>query len=217
MVEPTKLLSNALSFMAPPNTAESLERLRDSYKVPPERETISGAERKAPRLFSQAVDPPQNISALNHPARDDAGVEPRDNEGGDRAVIRIVLADSENIYRVGIQKIFALEDDIRVIAQADTQTGLLGTIQRFPTDVILLVEGKLIASTVDAIPELVRRAPKVKIIVNAAQNDKTNTVELYRQGVQGIITRSIPPACWSSAYAGSPQGKPGSTTSPSTG
>jgi two-component system, NarL family, nitrate/nitrite response regulator NarL len=150
-------------------------------------------ERKAPRLFSQAVDPPQSITALNHPARDDAGVEPRDYKGGDGAVICIVLADSENIYRVGIQKIFALEDDIRVIAQADTLAGLLGTIQRFPTDVILLVEGKLIASTVDAIPELVRRAPKVKIIVNAAQNDETNTVELYHQGVQGIILRSISP------------------------
>jgi hypothetical protein len=53
------------------------------------------------------------------PARDNADDEPRDHEGGS-AVIHIVLADSENIYRVGIQKIFALEDDIRVIAQADT-------------------------------------------------------------------------------------------------
>jgi two-component system, NarL family, nitrate/nitrite response regulator NarL len=115
-----------------------------------------------------------------------------DFEGGDSAVIRVVLADSENIYRVGIQKIFALEDDIRVIAQAYTLAGLLATIQRFPTDVILLVEGKLVASTVDAIPELVRRAPKLKIIVNAAQNDKTNTVE-HHQGVQGIIARSTSP------------------------
>jgi two-component system nitrate/nitrite response regulator NarL len=51
----------------------------------------------------------------------------------------------------------------------------------------------LIGSTVDAIPELVRRAPKVKIIVPSAQNDESNTVELYRQGVQGIIPRSISP------------------------
>jgi two-component system, NarL family, nitrate/nitrite response regulator NarL len=108
-------------------------------------------------------------------------------------VIHIVLADSENIYRVGIQKIFALEDDIRVIAQADTLAGLHGTIQHIPTDAIVLVEGKLIASRVDAIPELVRCAPELKIIVNAAQNDETNTVELYLQGVQGIITRSISP------------------------
>jgi two-component system nitrate/nitrite response regulator NarL len=108
-------------------------------------------------------------------------------------VIHIVLADSENIYRVGIQKIFALEDDIRVIAQADTLAGLHGTIQHIPTDAILLVEGKLIASKVDSIPELVRCATELKIIVNAAQNDETNTVELYLQGIQGIISRSISP------------------------
>jgi two-component system nitrate/nitrite response regulator NarL len=107
-------------------------------------------------------------------------------------VIRIVLADSENIYRVGIQKIFALEDDIRVIAQVETLAGLLSAIQRFPTDVVLL-DCKLIGGTVDAIPELVRRAPKLKIIVPSAQNDESNTVELYRQGVQGIIPRSISP------------------------
>jgi two-component system, NarL family, nitrate/nitrite response regulator NarL len=108
-------------------------------------------------------------------------------------VIHIVLADSENIYRVGIQKIFALEDDIRVIAQADTLAGLHGTIQHIPTDAILLVEGKLIASKVDSIPELVRCATELKIIVNAAQNDETNTVELYLQGIHGIISRSISP------------------------
>jgi DNA-binding NarL/FixJ family response regulator len=150
-------------------------------------------ERKAPRRFSPAVDPAQSITSLNPPARDDAAVEPRDYDGGDSAVIRIVLADSENIYRVGIQKVFAIEDDIRVVAQADTLAGLHAAIQRFPTDVILLVEGKLIASTVDDIPELFRRATTLKTIVNADQNDETNTVELYLQGVQGIIPRSISP------------------------
>jgi two-component system, NarL family, nitrate/nitrite response regulator NarL len=151
-------------------------------------------KRKAPRRFSQAVDPPHSITALNRPARDSAGGGPPiECEGGDSAVIRVVLADSENLYRVGIQTIFALEDDIRVIAQADTLEGLHHAIQRFPTDVILLVQGKLIASTVDAIPELVRRAPRLKIIVNAAKNDETNTVELYLKGVRGIIPRSISP------------------------
>jgi two-component system, NarL family, nitrate/nitrite response regulator NarL len=150
-------------------------------------------ETKALRRFKQVIETSQSITVLNHPVRHDAGVEPRHYEGRDSAVIRVVLADSEDIFRVGIQKIFALEDDIQVIAQAGSLAGLHGTIQRFPTDVILLVESKLIASTVDAIPELVRRAPKLKIIVQSAQNDESNTVELYRQGVQGIIPRSISP------------------------
>src|SRR6204780_2088194 len=120
----------------------------------------------------------------------DGGYEP--DEGADNAAIRIVLADSQAIYRVGIRKIFALEDDIRVVAQVDTLAGLHSAIQRFPTDMILL-EGNLIAGTIDAIPELVRRAPQLKIIVQSAQNDESNTVELYRRGVRGIIPRSISP------------------------
>ena len=44
--------------------------------------------------------------------------------------IRILLADSQAIYRVGIRKIFAVEDDMRVVAQAENYPGLLaaGTI-----------------------------------------------------------------------------------------
>src|ERR1700734_3476313 len=98
----------------------------------------------------------------------DGAFEP--DEGADNAAIRIILADSQTIYRVGIQKIFALEDDIRVIAQADTLAGVYHAIQRFPTDVILL-EGKLIASTADSLPELVRRAPKLKVIVQASEDE----------------------------------------------
>jgi hypothetical protein len=41
MVEPNKLLSNALSFTVPPNAVESLERIRDSYKGLSERDTIT--------------------------------------------------------------------------------------------------------------------------------------------------------------------------------
>jgi DNA-binding NarL/FixJ family response regulator len=156
-------------------------------------------KRKAPRRFSKDV-APQSITALNLPDRDSAGVGPPiDYEGADNAAIRIVLADSQTVYRVGIQRIFSLEDDIRVIAQADSLAGLHHAIQRFPTDVILL-EGKLIAGSADAVPELIRRAPKLKIIVQlsqdedqSSQDEETNTVELYRRGVRGIIPRSISP------------------------
>ena len=58
--------------------------------------------------------------------------------------IRIILADSQAIYRVGIRKVFALEDDIRVVAQADSLENLRAAIERYPTDIVLL-EGSLLA------------------------------------------------------------------------
>ena len=47
---------------------------------------------------------------------------PEEQAGGDGGTnqIRVLLADSQAIYRVGMRKIFALEDDIRVVAQAET-------------------------------------------------------------------------------------------------
>ncbi len=106
--------------------------------------------------------------------------------------IRVILADSQAIYRVGIKKVFALEDDIRVVAQAETLPNLYAALQRHPTDVVVL-EGQLIAGTIDAIPELVRRAPDAKIIVQVLETDEANTVELYRRGVRGVVPRAISP------------------------
>ena len=148
-------------------------------------------KKEGPRRFWQAVAPPQSITPLKLVAQGSAGGGlPSHYEGRDNTNIRILLADSETIYRVGIQKIFALEDDIRVVAGFDTLAGLHNALQRFSADVILL-EGRLIVGAVDTISELVRQVPKLKIIVQLSQNDQINTVELYRLGFRGIIPRSI--------------------------
>jgi two-component system nitrate/nitrite response regulator NarL len=106
--------------------------------------------------------------------------------------IRIILADSQAIYRVGIRKIFALEDDIRVVAQADSLDNLRSALERHPADVVL-IEGGLLTGAPNAIPEVLRVAPDVKLIVQAISNDEGQTVDLYRRGVRGIISRSISP------------------------
>ncbi|HET7103776.1 MAG TPA: response regulator transcription factor [Terracidiphilus sp.] len=106
--------------------------------------------------------------------------------------IRIILADSQAIYRVGIRKVFAVEDDLRVVAQADSLENLHSAIQRYPTDVVL-VEGSLLAGIPNSIPELMRMAPDVKLIVQTISTDESQTVELYRRGVRGIVSRSISP------------------------
>ena len=112
--------------------------------------------------------------------------DPDENAG--TAGIRVILADSQAIYRVGMKKIFAVEDDIRVVAQVETLANLYSALERYPTDVVLL-EGQLISGTIDAIPELVRQVPAAKIIVQVMETDEANTVELYRRGVRGVVPR----------------------------
>jgi DNA-binding NarL/FixJ family response regulator len=106
--------------------------------------------------------------------------------------VRVILADSQAIYRVGIRKVFAIEDDLRVVAQADSLENLRAAIERYPTDIVLM-EGGLLAGSTQAIPDLLRLAPDVKLIVQTVAADESQTVELYRRGVRGIVSRSISP------------------------
>jgi len=107
-------------------------------------------------------------------------------------MIRIVLADPQTIYRVGIRRIFRLEEDIRVVAQADSLENLLAAIKRHPVDVVL-IGGELLTGATDSIPELLRIAPDIKLIVQTVPAEQGHTVELYRRGIRGIISRSISP------------------------
>lgn len=115
-------------------------------------------------------------------------VTPEEN----RELIRVVIADSEAIFRVGIRKIFALEDDIRVVAQAENLVQTVAAVQKFPTDVVLF-ELALTNSAGDAISEILEKSPQTRIIVVGNEIGEHETCDFLRRGVTGILSRSVSP------------------------
>jgi DNA-binding NarL/FixJ family response regulator len=106
--------------------------------------------------------------------------------------VRIILADSQAIYRVGMRKVFAVEDDIRVVAQSETVDHLHTALERFPNAVVIL-EAQMLSEPAEAIPPIVARYPAARFIVQVAKVDEDDTVGLYRCGVKGVVPRSISP------------------------
>jgi DNA-binding NarL/FixJ family response regulator len=106
--------------------------------------------------------------------------------------IRVVIADSEAIFRVGIRKIFALEDDIRVVAQAENVAQAIASVQKFPTDV-LLFEITLSNTAGDAISEILEKSPRTRIITVGNEIGEQETCDFLRRGVTGILSRSVSP------------------------
>ena len=90
-----------------------------------------------------------------------------------------------------MKKIFAIEDDIRVVAQVESLPHLYAALQRFPTDVVLM-EGQLIAGTIDAVPELVRQAPDAKLIVQVIETDESNTGRAVSPGCARRRSSALP-------------------------
>jgi len=68
-----------------------------------------------------------------------------------KPVIRVIMADSQAIYRVGMRKVFAVENDIQIVAQVDSLANLQTAIPHHPADV-LVMEGNLLAGKANAIP-----------------------------------------------------------------
>ena len=51
--------------------------------------------------------------------------------------IRVIVADTQAIFRAGLRKIFALEDDIRVVGQSETLSQTLSAAKKFTADILI--------------------------------------------------------------------------------
>jgi len=127
--------------------------------------------------------------------------------GGTGQLIRVILADTQAIFRAGLRKIFALEDDIRVVGQAETMPQTQSAVTKFSADV-LIFESALAPNPVEAVTELLRQAPQLKIVVVTPAADEQLTLDLFRRGAHGILSREVEPEllvnCLRKVAAGEP-------------
>jgi DNA-binding NarL/FixJ family response regulator len=128
-------------------------------------------------------------------------------DSGSTRLVRVILADSQAIFRAGLRKIFALEDDIRVVGQAETLPQTQSAITKFSADV-LIFESALAPNPVEAVAEFLRQAPQLKIVVVTPASDEQLTLDLFRRGAHGILSREVEPEvlvdCLRKVAAGEP-------------
>ena len=126
---------------------------------------------------------------------------------GSTELIRVIVADTQAIFRAGLRKIFALEDDIRVVGQAETLSQTQSAVTKFSADV-LIFESALANNPVEAVTELLRQAPQLKIVVVTPASDEQLTLDLFRRGAHGILSREVEPEvlvdCLRKVAAGEP-------------
>lgn len=111
---------------------------------------------------------------------------------GTSPLIRVILADTQAIFRAGLRKIFALEDDIRVVGQAETLAQTQSAVTKFSADV-LIFESALAPNPIEVVTELLRQSPQLKIVVVTPGSDEQLTLDLFRRGAHGILSREVEP------------------------
>ncbi len=128
-------------------------------------------------------------------------------DGGNGQFVRVILADTQAIFRAGLRKVFALEDDIRVVGQAETLAQTQSAAAKFSADV-LIFEAALTPNPVEAVANLLRQNPSLRIVVVTPGADEDLTLDLFRRGAHGIVSREVEPEllveCLRKVVAGEP-------------
>jgi DNA-binding NarL/FixJ family response regulator len=105
------------------------------------------------------------------------------------AKIRIVVADDHPIFRDGLCKLLALEEDFEVVAQAQDGRQVLEVLQQHEPDILLL---DLKMPGLDGLGTLQRLQAvknKTRVIVLTASDDKNEFVQAMRLGTSGIVLK----------------------------
>jgi len=122
---------------------------------------------------------PENNAAVNGPT----SVVPA------KPKIRIVVADDHPIFRDGLCRLLALEEDFEVVAQASDGRQVLEILQQMEPDILLL---DLKMPGLDGLATLQRLQAsrnKTRVIVLTASDDKNEFVQAMKLGTSGIVLK----------------------------
>ncbi|MGA7380022.1 MAG: response regulator transcription factor [Terriglobales bacterium] len=118
------------------------------------------------------------------------GGQPLEGDGGQ--FIRVIVADTQAIFRAGLRKIFAVEDDVRVVGQAETLSQTFSAAKKFSAD-LMLFEAALAPNPQEAVSDLLRQNPALRLVVVTQEPNEDLTLELLRRGACGIVSREVEP------------------------
>src|SRR5437868_10209146 len=117
--------------------------------------------------------------------------QPQGGEGKAQP-LRVILADSQAIFRAGLRKIFALEDDVRVVGQAETLAQTMSAASKFSAD-ILIFEAALAPNPTEAVSDLLKQVNGCKLVVVIQEPNEELTLDLFRRGAHAIVSREVEP------------------------
>ena len=114
--------------------------------------------------------------------------------GEPKPVLRIFIADTEGVFRMGLQRLFSSESDLCVVCETDQPGELLPQVTELQPDVIFVQLEMLGSNSQAALEDIRRGAPGTKIVVTASAVCEDDALAFMKVGARGVILRTADPA-----------------------
>ncbi len=107
--------------------------------------------------------------------------------------IRVLVADREGIFRLGLKKLFAVEDDLRVVGEAENAAEVLARAETFRPDLVFIQEEILAESGVNLVSAVTEVSPRCKVVATSSTSSDESSMRHLRNGAAGVILKTVDP------------------------
>jgi two-component system, NarL family, nitrate/nitrite response regulator NarL len=107
--------------------------------------------------------------------------------------IRVLVADREVIFRLGLKRLFAVEDDLRVVGEAETAGEVVARAKTSQPDLVFIQEEVLTATVGNLISAVLEVAPRCKVVATASSISDESSMRHVRDGAAGVILKTVDP------------------------
>lgn len=103
--------------------------------------------------------------------------------------LRLVLVDDHTLFREGLRTILGTEDDLEVVADAESAEDVVELVWQTRPDLVLLDIRMPQGNGLDAVPAILRINPGTRVLVLTACDEKEEHLRAFRLGASGVILK----------------------------
>ncbi len=107
--------------------------------------------------------------------------------------IRILIAEREGVFRLGLKKLFALEDDLRVVAQAESAAQVVGLAEKFNPD-LYFIQSEIADEDLGNLLRKLRKGTRPgRILITTSLPPADGGMEYVKRGASGVVPKTADP------------------------
>ena len=107
--------------------------------------------------------------------------------------IRVLVADGDGIFRLGLKMVFAVEDDLRVVAEAAKADEVLARAETFQPDLVFIQEEILDKGEGNLISAVTNAVPRCRVVVTTTVSSDESLLRHVQSGAAGMILKTVDP------------------------
>src|SRR5262249_16569379 len=102
---------------------------------------------------------------------------------------RVVIVDDHTLFRDGLRRILETEEDIEVVADAESAEDIVELVWQTRPDVRLLDIRMPQGNGLDAVPAVLKINPGTQVLILTACDEKEEHVRAFKLGAKGVILK----------------------------